>query len=122
MARSAQISVSRGGKFISGATERLTAVGDIAPPILSIKRGNANRAMVTMLSLETVKDTCLAATAGQFSSNVNRPSSLTTSFSLAHSRKMLGVSGSRMNCNKYVLHNVIHIHMSQICYKMYIKY
>jgi len=102
MGRSAQMRVNRGEKFISGATERLTAVGDIVPLIPSIKKGNVNKAMVTMLSLETVKDMFLAATVGQSSSNVNQLSSLTSSFSLAHSRKMLGVSGCRMNCNKYM--------------------
>jgi len=97
------MSASSGGKFISGVTERLTVVGDTAPLILSIKRGNASRAMVTMLSLETVKDMSLAATVDQSSLNANQLSTLTSSSSLAHSRKMLGVSGSQMNCNKYML-------------------
>merc|ERR1712130_903985 len=104
--------VTQYGKECSNACEqrgevyfwckRLTAVGDIVPLIPSIKKGNVNKAMVTMLSLETVKDMFLAATVGQSSSNVNQLSSLTSSFSLAHSRKMLGVSGCRMNCNKYM--------------------
>jgi len=107
MARSALMSVNRGVKFISGATERLTGDGDTALLILSIKRGSANKVTVTTLSLETAKDMYLAATADQFSSSVNQLSTLTTSYSRVHSRRMHGVSGSQMNCNKYVLHRCV---------------
>merc|ERR550517_1448794 len=54
------MSVSRGGKSISGATERLTGVGVTALLILSIKRGNANKVTVTMPSLENARDMYLA--------------------------------------------------------------
>jgi len=112
MARSAQMSVSRGVKSISGATERLTGVGVTALLILSIKRGNANKVTVTMPSLETARDMYLAATADRFSSNVNQPSTLTTSCSRVHSRRMRGVLGSQMNCNKYFLHRCV----TNICF------
>merc|ERR1712192_305723 len=108
MARSALMSVNRGVKFISGATERLTGDGDTALLILSIKRGSANKVTVTTLSLETAKDMYPAATEDLFFSSVYQLSTLTTSYSRVHSRRMHGVSGSQMNCNKCV---------TQMCYK-----
>jgi len=110
--KNAQMRASKGARFTSGATERLTLAGATAPLTPSIKRGSANKATVTMLFSETVKDMFRVAMGDRFSSNVNPPFSLTTSSSRAHSRRTPGVLGSPMNCNNLCLKGVL-----QICIK-----